>query len=69
LDGYLKLASGRSDLRSVGLAQLSCPICSADFALGGDEKPGDEVYCSYCGAPCRLLGDPYDDECDLEEEI
>jgi uncharacterized Zn-finger protein len=53
----------------MGIAELSCPICSADFMLGGDEKPGDEVFCSYCGAPCRLKGDPYSESCEIEEEI
>jgi uncharacterized Zn-finger protein len=49
--------------------ELSCPICSADFALGGDEKSGEEVFCSYCGAPCRLNGDLTSDDCKIEEEI
>ncbi len=53
----------------MGMVQLSCPICDADFALGGDEKPGDEVYCSFCGSPCRITADPYDEECEIEEEI
>jgi hypothetical protein len=53
----------------MALVELSCPICDADFALGGDEKSGDEVYCSFCGSPCRLTGDPYDKECEIEEEI
>jgi len=35
------------------MVELNCPICDADFALGGDEKPGDAVYCSFCGSPCR----------------
>ena len=33
---------------------LSCPVCSADMCLAGDERAGDEVYCTYCGAPCLL---------------
>ncbi|MDH3521183.1 MAG: hypothetical protein OEM49_12065 [Myxococcales bacterium] len=33
---------------------LSCPVCSADLLLSGDERPGEEVYCTYCGAPCKL---------------
>jgi len=37
---------------------LTCPICQADIQLVGDEKPGDEVYCTYCGAPCTIAGDP-----------
>ena len=53
----------------MGIDELSCPICNADFALAGDEKSGEEVFCSYCGAPCRLQGDPTSDSCILEEEI
>jgi hypothetical protein len=33
---------------------LSCPVCSADLPLTGDEKRGDEIFCTFCGAPCRL---------------
>ncbi len=33
----------------------SCPVCSADIPLAGDERVGDEIFCTYCGAPCRLL--------------
>jgi hypothetical protein len=53
----------------MGLAELSCPVCSADFALGGDERAGEEVFCSYCGAPCRLMGDPYSEDCEIEDDM
>jgi hypothetical protein len=33
---------------------LTCPVCSADLPLTGDEKRGDEIFCVFCGAPCRL---------------
>jgi len=33
----------------------SCPVCSADIPLSGDERAGDEIFCTYCGAPCRLM--------------
>jgi len=36
--------------------ELSCPICQADIPLSGDEKPGDEIFCTYCGAPCVIQG-------------
>ena len=50
--------------------ELTCPICQADVPLSGDEKPGDEVYCTYCGAPCKLLGDPNDpSNWDIEEDF
>jgi predicted amidophosphoribosyltransferase len=47
---------------------LSCPICQADLPLDGDEKPGDEVICSYCGAPSRITGRPDDEASDWEVE-
>jgi len=42
--------------------ELVCPICQADVPLGGDEKPGDEVACDYCRAPCIIRGNPEEDE-------
>jgi hypothetical protein len=50
--------------------ELSCPICQADVPLSGEEKPGDEVCCMYCGAPCRLVKKKDDEsELDLEEDF
>jgi len=37
---------------------LSCPICNADLPLNGDERVGDEIFCTYCGSPCRLTVRP-----------
>ncbi len=51
------------------LRDLSCPICNADFPLGGDEKKGEEVFCTYCGAPCRLTAGATDDDVDVEEDF
>jgi DNA-directed RNA polymerase subunit RPC12/RpoP len=34
--------------------ELSCAVCSADLLLAGDERVGDEVFCTYCGAPFRV---------------
>jgi hypothetical protein len=49
---------------------LSCPICQAHVPVAGDEKPGDEVYCTYCGAPCRITGkDGDEDGWELEEDF
>jgi hypothetical protein len=47
----------------------SCPICNADFPLRGDERAGEEVYCTYCGAPCRLTRAAGDDACEVEEDL
>jgi predicted amidophosphoribosyltransferase len=34
--------------------ELCCPVCSADLPLNGDEKRGDEIFCTFCGSPFRL---------------
>ena len=50
--------------------ELTCPICEADLPLAGDEKPGDEVFCNYCGAPCKIVVKEGDEAgWDLEEDI
>jgi uncharacterized Zn-finger protein len=49
--------------------ELSCPVCSADFPLSGDEKKGDEVFCTFCGSPFRLTAIPQAEECSLEEDF
>jgi len=49
--------------------ELSCPICNADFPLSGDEHAGEEVFCSFCRAPCRLTADAKDEECEIEEDL
>jgi len=51
------------------MVELACPICSADFPLSGDERKGEEVYCTYCGAPCRLTAQPDSEECRVEEDF
>jgi len=38
------------------MAELSCPVCSADVPMSGEERPGEELFCSYCGAPLVLRG-------------
>jgi DNA-directed RNA polymerase subunit RPC12/RpoP len=50
---------------------LACPVCQADLPLAGDERPGDEVVCAYCGAPCRIKGRPDDEpkHWDVEEDF
>ena len=34
--------------------ETSCPYCEADIPLDGDEKSGDEIYCSYCEMRLKL---------------
>jgi hypothetical protein len=48
---------------------LSCPVCSADILLAGDEKAGEEVFCTYCGAPCRLTASATSADCEVEEDF
>jgi len=38
----------------MGAPDLACPVCDADLAFGGDERAGDLVHCSFCGAPFIL---------------
>lgn len=37
--------------------------------LAGDEKAGEEVFCTYCGAPCIVAGKNADDELEVEEDF
>lgn len=50
-------------------ADKSCPICNADLPLHGDELKGEEVFCLYCGAPCRLTANADDAACEVEEDF
>jgi hypothetical protein len=49
--------------------ELSCPVCSADLLLAGDEKAGEEVFCTYCGAPCRLTAPASSEDCEGEVDF
>jgi hypothetical protein len=52
------------------MADLECPICNADVPLNGDERPGEEVFCTYCGCPLQLKGQGDDlTEMELEEDF
>jgi len=37
---------------------ISCPVCDADLELAGDERTGEQIYCTYCGAPFTLTRIP-----------
>ncbi len=50
------------------MKDASCPICNADIPLSGDEKPGEEVYCTFCSAPLLVKGESSDDELLLEDD-
>ena len=52
-------------------SDFPCPICSADIDVG-DARVGEEVFCSYCGAPARVVrrkqvDSEEEDELDLED--
>ena len=49
--------------------ELTCPICNADIPLGGDERKGEEVFCSVCSAPLKLNADYGDAELEAEEDF
>jgi hypothetical protein len=50
------------------MGELSCPVCCADLPLAGDEKAGEEVFCTYCNAPCRLTAAAGSEDCEVEED-
>ena len=41
---------------------INCPLCDAELVFGGDEKAGDSVMCSFCGAPFILARTPGQDD-------
>ena len=53
--------------------EATCPICNANIPLEKDDRSGDHVYCSYCGAQLRVGSDKDDEssgnkEVDVEED-
>lgn len=49
--------------------ELVCPVCQADIPLSGEERVGDEVFCTFCGAPCVIVEGKECEEWDLEEDF
>jgi len=49
--------------------ELTCPICSADLPIAGDESDGDQVYCSACGSPCKISGSGDDPNAKAVEDL
>lgn len=33
---------------------LTCPLCDAEVPLSGDERIGDQVFCTYCQCPLAM---------------
>jgi hypothetical protein len=52
------------------LDELACPVCNSDLPMAGDERLGDELYCTYCSSVSRLTGKPGSDPStwDVEED-
>ncbi len=63
----LKRALGSADRRDMA-NEITCPTCSADLPLSGDEKRGDEVYCTVCSATSILRSDATEEDCEADEE-
>ena len=42
--------------------EIPCQVCDADLILAGDERAGDLVHCSFCGAPFVLRRRPTQDD-------
>jgi hypothetical protein len=49
--------------------ELTCPICQADMPMSGDERPGDEFFCSCCGAPGIIAKNEKSEELEVEEDF
>ena len=49
--------------------EVTCPICSADVPLAGDEAKGEEIFCEVCGAPLKLSSDASDEDAEAEEDM
>lgn len=48
---------------------LSCPVCDADLSFGGDERAGELVHCTFCGAPFLLRARPKSDDDEAAWEL
>ncbi len=65
-----RLKPGASGADPARVPDLPCPVCSADIDTTG-ARIGEEVFCSYCGAPARVVrraSSEDESEFDLEEE-
>lgn len=55
--------------RIVAAPDLACPVCNADLPLAGDERAGDDLFCSYCGAPIVLRAGKDPEDLEPEEDF
>jgi hypothetical protein len=49
--------------------EATCPICSGDIPLAGDERAGEEVFCAVCGTPCVLRRGEGKEDFEAEEDV
>ncbi len=49
--------------------EVVCPICSADVPLSGDEKSGEEAFCTVCGATLKLKASGESEDFEAEEDM
>ena len=68
-ESALKRGREAADAAAVPTRELDCPVCNAHVPLAGDERPGDEVHCTYCGAPCILRRGVDPEDLELEEDF
>ena len=40
--------------------QTTCPVCSAYIPVNKEDRVGKLIYCSYCSAQLRIIGEPED---------
>ncbi|MFZ3072533.1 MAG: hypothetical protein WA162_04755 [Thermodesulfobacteriota bacterium] len=36
---------------------LTCPMCDCELPLGGDERIGEDIFCTFCETPLKLRKD------------
>jgi|GEM_PF-1090090 len=49
--------------------ETTCPVCQAYVPLNDDDRVGDYVYCSCCGAPLLIKKEAEDKkEVEVEED-
>ncbi len=48
--------------------ETTCPVCNAYIPLYDDDRVGDYVYCSYCGAQLRIKSEPKNENEEVEVE-
>ena len=45
--------------------QTTCPVCSAYIPVHVEDRVGKLIYCSFCGAQLRIIGEPEEPGADV----